>query len=88
MNFVDYMSGDKAGSADVALLTLSGSHSYSDLLSAADAIAGNLLDSGASKGDRVLLLAENSFFWVACYLGTLRAGCVSVPLDPGAATYD
>jgi acyl-CoA synthetase (AMP-forming)/AMP-acid ligase II len=34
------------------------------------------------KGDRVLLLADNSFFWVASYLGILRAGLVCVPLPP------
>jgi len=30
----------------------------------------------------VLLIGSNSFFWVAAYLGTLRAGLVCVPLPP------
>jgi long-chain acyl-CoA synthetase len=82
MNVVDYLMGDKASDRD-ALLTLSGSHSYGELAEATNAIARFLLNSGARKGDRVLLLGENSFFWVASYLGTLKAGCIAVPLSSG-----
>ncbi len=44
------------------------------------AISQFLIDSGGRKGDRALLLSENGLFWVAAYLGTLRAGLVAVPL--------
>jgi acyl-CoA synthetase (AMP-forming)/AMP-acid ligase II len=36
----------------------------------------------SDKGDRIGLLAENSLFYATAYLGTMRAGRVSVPL-PG-----
>jgi acyl-CoA synthetase (AMP-forming)/AMP-acid ligase II len=63
-----------------ALAALDREHSYGELRSSANAIAAYLLSRGGRKGDRVVLIAENSFFWVASYLGTLQAGLISVPL--------
>jgi long-chain acyl-CoA synthetase len=77
-----------AEAGDVGLLTASGEHSYGELRQAATAVADFLIQSGAGKGERILLLSDNSFFWVASYLGTLRAGCVSVPLSPGVSSED
>jgi acyl-CoA synthetase (AMP-forming)/AMP-acid ligase II len=36
-----------------------------------------------APGDRVLIAGPPSLDWVACYLGTLRAGGVAVPANPG-----
>ena len=72
--------------ARTALQTLEGDHTYGELQTASHAIASYLLESGAVKGDRVLLVAENSFFWVSAYLGILRAGLVCVPLAPSIAS--
>jgi len=47
-------------------------------------IAGQLLADGHVKGDRVALCVENSPFFVAAYLGTIRAGLVSVPIQTEA----
>lgn len=41
---------------------------------------------GASKGERVAILAENGFFSVVAYLGIIRAGMVAVPLQPELTT--
>lgn len=65
----------------IALRTLSGDHTYGELARAAARIAAQLME-GEQLGGRVLLIAENSFFWVAAYLGILRAGMVCVPLPP------
>src|SRR4051794_6446958 len=65
---------------DVALLTLTGQHTYGELRSAVLVVAHYLRLAGAKKGERVLLIGENSFFWVAAYLGILRSGLVCVPL--------
>ena len=43
---------------------------------------------GARRGDRVLLIGDNSFFWVAAYLGILRAGLVCVPLPGNISAAD
>jgi long-chain acyl-CoA synthetase len=87
MNVVDYLMESKTAS-DIALLTPIGDYSYEDLQRAVDATARFLLNSGVREGDRILLLAENSFFWVASYLGTLRAGCVAVPIAPSITKED
>lgn len=64
----------------LALLTRGREHTYGELNAAASTIAAHLVRKGSSRGDRVLLISENSFFWAAAYLGTLKAGLVSVPL--------
>jgi acyl-CoA synthetase (AMP-forming)/AMP-acid ligase II len=66
----------------VAIRSAQGSWTFGDLDSASLRLAALLLTSGIQKGDRVLLIADNSFFWVASYLGILRAGLVCVPLPP------
>ena len=71
---------DQKQEDDVALELLSGNYTYRDLRAAARSVANYLRSVGGQKGDRVLLLSDNSFFWVAAYLGTLQAGLVSVPL--------
>ena len=67
-------------SGKIALLTPRQQYTYGELRAAVSAISAWLLEAGAGKGDCVLLVSENSFFWVAAYLGTLQAGLVSVPL--------
>lgn len=64
----------------IALRFVSRDFSYGELERAASAVADYLHDVGGIKGDRVLLIGDNSFFWVASYIGTLVAGLVSVPL--------
>jgi long-chain acyl-CoA synthetase len=88
VNAVDYLMDNRVAPDNIALLTPSSEHCYGELCQAVDAVANFLIQSGAQKGDRVLLLADNSLFWVAAYLGTLRAGCVTVPLTPGISSED
>jgi long-chain acyl-CoA synthetase len=66
--------------SDVALLTLAGHNTYGELQNAVVRLAEYLHLAGARRGERVLLLADNSFFWVSAYLGILRSGLVCVPL--------
>ena len=40
--------------------------------------ASALVSSGVSPGDLVALCAPNSFEWLVCYFGTLKAGAVAV----------
>ena len=58
-------------------------YTYGDLQLLSEVIAKAVLRMGGQKGDRVVLLSENSWFWVASYLGVIRAGLVCVPLAPG-----
>jgi long-chain acyl-CoA synthetase len=69
----------------VALRLVHEERSYGELQHSVDAIAEFLVEIGALKGDRVILQGDNSFFWIASYLGVLRAGLVCVPLPIGAS---
>jgi long-chain acyl-CoA synthetase len=87
MNVCDYLLEGKPESAK-ALLTLRGEYTYGQLRRAASSVAAFLVKSGVRKGDRAILLAESAFFWVAAYLGIIRAGMVCVPLPPGSPPED
>src|SRR6516225_2933143 len=79
MNVCDYLLAGKPPSA-IALLTLEAECTYGALNSAVDRTLACLVRNGCRKGDRVLLMADNGAFWVAAYLGCLRAGLVCVPI--------
>jgi long-chain acyl-CoA synthetase len=64
----------------VALESANDSWTFGDLDSASAKLAALLLTSGMKKGEHVLLVADNSYFWVASYLAILRAGLVCIPL--------
>lgn len=71
-----------------ALITLDAEHSYRELSSAVSSVATFLVRSGAERGECVGIVAENSFFWVAAWLGVMQAGCVAVPVSPGLTPAD
>ncbi len=48
------------------------------------AAARALAEAGVRPGDRVLLVGENSAFWVASYLGGILHGAVVAPVSPSA----
>ncbi|MDY6824174.1 MAG: class I adenylate-forming enzyme family protein [Thermodesulfobacteriota bacterium] len=56
---------------------------YAALNHAADNLAACLNTSGIGKGDRIALLMENSVDYVIAYYGSLKAGAVAAPLNPG-----
>ena len=55
---------------------------YAELEAGAAQIAGHLVASGVTPGDRVGLQAEKSVEAVMIYLGVLKAGAVFLPLNP------
>lgn len=73
---------ERGGPYDVALDADDGEHTYGELRAHAAGISRALGALGVAKGDRVALLADNSLFWVASYLGTLAIGAVAVPMAP------
>ncbi|HTT20469.1 MAG TPA: AMP-binding protein [Candidatus Sulfotelmatobacter sp.] len=84
MNICNYLLDGKSESKP-ALLTLRAEYTYGQLRSAALSVAAFLVASGGKMGDRVLLIADSSFFWTVSYLGIIRAGMVCVPLPPGVS---
>jgi len=84
MNVADFLLSDKPPDW-VALQTLEREYTYGEVRCAAAAVASFLLHHCGEKGERVIIAGENSFFWVAAYLGTLQAGYVSVPVPASLA---
>ena len=68
-----------------ALITLQSTHTYAELRAASDGFAAWLLGAGARPGEFVAIVGDNSFFSLACWLGSMRAGCVAVPLAASVA---
>lgn len=86
-NVTDFLLADKPPDR-IALRFVEGDHSYGELQSASDCVACYCTKLGLRKGDRVVLISDNSLFWVVAYLGILRAGLVCVPLPPTTSARD
>jgi acyl-CoA synthetase (AMP-forming)/AMP-acid ligase II len=81
LNLADFLL-DGAPAERTALLTEAGEHTYGELRAHVGGVARALSARGVMKGDRVGLLADNSLFWIASYLGALKLGAVVVPFAP------
>jgi long-chain acyl-CoA synthetase len=66
----------------VALITTEATLSWADVDSRVSAAAAGVIDR-TEPGDRVAIVLGNTLDFVAAYFGTLRAGRVAVPLNPG-----
>jgi len=54
---------------------------YQEVDSRANAIANSLLRMGLKKGDRVSLLADNTFEWIEMYFAPAKAGLIFAPIN-------
>ncbi len=55
--------------------------SYGALRAQSQAVARGLVRAGYGRGDRIAILAANVTDYLATYLGTMQAGCISVPVN-------
>ncbi len=53
---------------------------YPDLYREIQKVSHRLYELGHKVDDKILLIADNSFFWVSAYFGSMGAGMTSVPL--------
>jgi len=65
----------------LALIASGRSLTYAELHAESNRVAAALLKSGVRPGDRVALLSQNSWQWIAAYYGVLKAGAVVNPLN-------
>ncbi len=83
---------DIAGRADkVALIDVGDpdnpvSFTYGELDAQVNAVARGLAGRGFRRGDRIGILGFNSWRYVVAFLGTMRAGLVTVPISIKLAT--
>jgi len=56
------------------------SHTFADVDESANRFANGIRDLGVEGGDRVAVLAKNSFKFLVTWLGTAKSGAVHVPL--------
>lgn len=66
----------------IALVGRKARWTYAELGLRSDAIAHELLSSQVSRGDRVILLAENSIEAIAAFWGILKADAVACVISP------
>src|SRR5689334_10334065 len=78
MNLYNYLLANVRGE-NLAIVSRRERVTYEELILDAESIAHTLQQSGVRKGERVGILAENSSFWVASYLGILKIGAVATP---------
>ena len=86
MNLFDYLL-DNGAPGDPAFIQDGATTTYGELKCMAEAVARSLAESGVSFQERVGILAENSPFWAAAYLGILKTGAIATPL-PSRLTAD
>ncbi len=55
--------------------------SHENIDAAAKAMARKLMNEGFKRGDHIAILAANSAEFLIAYLGTMRAGMVSIPIN-------
>lgn len=55
--------------------------SYGRLLVELDAAARRLIALGVGRQDRVIIVGNNTWQWVVCYLATMRVGAIAVPMN-------
>ena len=65
----------------VAVIHYDSRATYGQINTHADRLASFLNRQGIQKGDRVILLLENSMEYIVAYYGILKAGAVVVPLS-------
>jgi acyl-CoA synthetase (AMP-forming)/AMP-acid ligase II len=80
MNIVEDLFQNSKNAEKVALLQGEKTITYPKLYRDIQRVSGALYDLGHSAGEMILLIANNSFFWVSAYFGTIGAAMVSVPL--------
>jgi long-chain acyl-CoA synthetase len=61
---------------------------YEELYLRIRKISNMIKSKGLGKEDKILLISENSTFFIENYFGIIKSGCVCVPINPRASIED
>lgn len=61
---------------------------YKELYSKIENISQNIKKKHLKSNDKVLLIAENSLFFIESYFAIIKSGCICVPINPSMSTKD
>jgi len=84
----DWIGGWQSIAQRIAIVDRTRTLTYGELASIVFAAARLLRSQGLQPGDRVALILDSSWQYVACYFAVLLAGGVVVPLNPAARDRD
>ena len=87
MNIANYLL-ERVEKNRIAIITSQDEYTYKDLQDATCSLVAHLRLNGVQPGDRVGLLGENSFYWIASYLAILRCEAIVVPFATVATVED
>jgi len=82
LNYIVDSSREKYGDLGAVGMAMEESITYEEFHDRICALAACLMERGLAKGDRVAILAENSYHWGIAYLAVVRMGGVGVPILP------
>ncbi|HAA90010.1 MAG: O-succinylbenzoate--CoA ligase [Thermoanaerobacterales bacterium 50_218] len=86
VGFVDYWA--REAPSKPALVSPERSLSYAEFKRETERFASALRELGVNPGDRVFSLLPNSLEFIISFYGTLRAGAIFVPVNPGYQRQD
>lgn len=78
MNTADYLL-EAGGDRQPALIVNTVTYTYREVRNASARVAAELIAAGVRPTDRVGIFGNNSLFWLAAYLATLKLGAMAVP---------
>ena len=87
MNFVDFLFEGKTDSPDTLIIKADDEFSYVECYSAISRISSYLLITFGSEKE-IVLLADNSFFFIVAYLGIIKSGNIAIVLDTKSSDED
>jgi long-chain acyl-CoA synthetase len=87
MTFTDYVFEFSSKLKKTAVIDKK-SIDYQELYLRIQTISRKIKDRGLNKNDRILVISENSQFFIESYFGIIKSGCVCVPINPTVSTQD
>ncbi|RII34000.1 AMP-dependent synthetase [Clostridium chromiireducens] len=87
MNFTDYIF-EFSSKLDETAIIHKGNISYKEIYLKILMISNGIKRTKAGYEDRILLISENSPFFIASYFGIIKSGCTCVPINPTLSNQD